>query len=221
MSKVVKTVLLASVVMLSACHSIKAIDRPEINFVEQWQEDIDQAAEQQAIEEQWWRQFNSPELNRLVDAALANSPDLRVAAERVVQAELQMNNAGASLFPALNLSANSGVSQSRPDNGSWNSAENSRVSLGMSYELDLWGRVAASRASAAASFKAQAYDYQTAKLSLVSGVADAWFSWLAVQERIVTAQKHIDIAEHSYDIVEARYRNGSIASSVLSSQKLR
>jgi len=220
MSSIAKTFLLSSVVILSACHSIKAIDRPEIAFEEQWQQEKEQAAEQQAIEEQWWQQFNSPELSRLIDIALLNSPDLRVAAERVVQAELQMNNAGASLFPALSLSARSGADRSRPDGGSWGNSENSSVSLGMSYELDLWGRVAASRASAAASFKAQAYDYQTARLSLIAGVADAWFSWLAIQQRISHAEKQITIAEHSYQIVEARYRNGSVSSAELSSQKI-
>lgn len=220
MTSVVKLLLVCSAIALSACHAIKASDRPEINFEEQWLLESNADAEQQAIEEQWWQQFNSPELNRLVDMALANSPDIRIATERVVQAELQMNSAGASLFPALNLTVNSGVSRNRPNSGDWSNSENSRVSLGMSYELDLWGRVAASRASAKASFVAQSYDYQAARLSLIAGVADAWFSWLTVQQRLSIVEKNIDIAQHSYEIIEARYRNGAIASAELSSQKI-
>jgi|SRR5690554_4363736 len=220
MNSLAKIFFVSSVALLSACHSIKAIDRPEVVFEEAWQQESAQTAKQQAIEEEWWQQFNSPELNRLIATALVNSPDLRIAAERVVQAELKMNNAGASLFPSLSLSTSSSANRRRPDGGSWGNSESSNVSLGMSYELDLWGRVAASRASAAASFKAQAYDHQSARLSLITGVADAWFSWLAVQQRIAYAEKNIAIAEHSYQIVEARYRNGAVASAELSNQKI-
>lgn len=200
---------------LPACHSIKAIDRPELSLAPDWQ-----TSEQAQIDTQWWQQFQSPELNRLIEYAQSNSPDLRVATERIVQAELQMNNAGASLFPAVNLTAGTGASRNRPSGGDWNTAENSRVAVGINYELDLWGRVYASTASAKASFKAQLYDYETARLTLLSSIASNWFNWLSVKQRLQHAQENIRIAEQSYAIVQARFENGAATAADLMSQEI-
>src|SRR5690606_19850000 len=98
--------LILTLVVMSACHSIDTIERPDIPTSAAWNT-LQADAEISSISSGWWKNFNSPELNRLIDVSLAQSPDLRIAAERVRQAELQMNIAGASLFPALNLSASS------------------------------------------------------------------------------------------------------------------
>src|SRR5690606_21555321 len=82
-----------------------------------------------------------------------------------------------------------------------------------------WGRLSASRFAAEASFQASQFDLEAAHLSLVSGVANAWFEWLTLQERIRTAQQNVDIAQKIYDIVEARYRNGVASAVDLASQR--
>lgn len=200
--------LILILLVTSACHSIDPIQRPDIPESAAWntpQED----AEISSINSDWWKNFNSPELNRLIDVSLTQSPDLRIAAERVRQAELQMNIAGASLFPALSLTASSGSNRTRADSeNSWQSGDSSRVSLGASYEVDLWGRLAASRALAQASFNATEFDFESARLSLTGGVASAWFQYLALQQREYTARENIRIAQRVYDIVDVRYQNG-------------
>ena len=71
----------------------------------QWNE---APAEQSApLSAEWLSAFESVELIQLVDAALVGSPDLAIAAERVRQAEAQVQVAGASLFPSLSLGAGS------------------------------------------------------------------------------------------------------------------
>lgn len=210
---------LALVLLLQACHSIPAIERPDIEFAQQWQAAASQD-EQSAVDPLWWRQFSSPQLDRLVDDALENSPDLRVAAQRVIQAELQMNNAGSSLFPSLSASASTGASEARSSGVDWRRSDSSRVSLGASYEVDLWGRVSATMASAEAGFQAQQYDYEASRLSLVSGVASAWFQWLTLQQRLHTAQENLRIAERIQQLVDVRYRNGVATAADISRQKI-
>src|SRR5690606_21435368 len=90
----------------------------------------------------------------------------------------------------------------------WQSNDTSRVSLGASYEVDLWGRVSASRAAANASFNASQFDYESARLSLTGGVASGWFQYLALQTRLQTARENLRIAQRVNDIVEVRYQNG-------------
>ena len=80
-------------VSVTACHSISRHDRPDIAFTENWQT-INLANQQTEMNREWWASFQSPQLNQLIDEALQQSPDLRIAAERVRQAELQMTSAG-------------------------------------------------------------------------------------------------------------------------------
>lgn len=210
-----KLIILCLLSGLTACHSIKAIERPEINYLST----LAESTQTTEVNSQWWQAFNSANLNDFIAQALANSPDLNIAMQRVIQAEIQVNNAGASLFPALTLSAATGGGQSRDDRSSWASNENSRVSLGMNYELDLWGRVSANKASAKASFYAQAYDYERAKLSLTAGVANAYFNWLSLKQKIRSTEKTIDLTEFSYRVAQSRFENGVITSAELASQQ--
>lgn len=194
--------------VLTACHSIDPIQRVEIPTNSTWNTPLE-SADVSTINSDWWKSFNSPELNRLIDIALEQSPDLRIAAERVRQAELQMNSAGASLFPSLSLSGSSGSSRARTEGESgWQGGDSSRVSLGASYEVDLWGRVSASVAAAEAAFDASEYDFVSARLSLTGGVASGWFQYLALQARLQTARENLRIAQRVNDIVEVRYQNG-------------
>lgn len=205
-------------ISLTACHTISSHERPAISYSETWQ-NAPAANTDMEINRNWWAGFQSPQLNQLIDEALTQSPDLRIAAERVRQAELQMNSAGASLFPSLNLSASSGSTRNRDADGEWQKGESSRVSLGASYEVDLWGRVSASVTAAEAAFKASEFDHESARLSLTGAVASGWFQWLSLQARIETARENIRIAQRVYDIVDVRYRNGAATAADLARQR--
>jgi NodT family efflux transporter outer membrane factor (OMF) lipoprotein len=208
LSHLIKLFSVSAIVVLCSCSTITPIERPDIPTNSTWNTPLT-SAEASSINSNWWKNFNSPELNRLIDIALEQSPDLRIAAERVRQAELQMNSAGASLFPSLSLSGSSGSNRSRAESDSeWQSGDSSRVSLGASYEVDLWGRVSASVAAAEAAFNASDYDFEAARLSLTGGVASGWFQYLALQTRLQTARENLRIAQRVNDIVEVRYQNG-------------
>lgn len=211
-----KFLIVICAVWLSACHSIKAIERPELE-TSQWQARIAEAEQQQDIE--WWQAFASPELNRLIEQAFEQSPDLRIASERVWQAELQMRNAGVDLLPSVSANASVGGGKSRASGSSWSSNESSRLSVGINYEIDLWGRIAASKASAAAQYEAQQFDYEATRLSLITSIAKSWFQWLSTKQRLATAHNNIEIAEKVYQFVESRYNNGAATATELANQK--
>lgn len=196
-----------AMLLVSACQTIEPVTRPEIAVNESWRVAAQPDA-QTDIDSEWWQNFSSPQLNLLIEKALRQSPDLLIAAERVRQAELQMNIAGASLFPSFSLGASSGSSRTRAEGTGWDEGDSSRVSLSASYEVDLWGRLSANRAASHSNFLASQFDFDAARLSITAGVANAWFQYLALQQRILTAQENIRIAQRVHDIVEARYQNG-------------
>jgi len=152
----------------------------------------------------WWRSFGSAQLEALVQEALAENPDLRTAAQRVRQADIALQLAGASLLPGASASA--GSSANRSEGGA--TRKSSSLSLNVSYEVDLWGRLAAGTDSARLALNASRYDLQTARITLVASVATSYLQLLAARERLAIAQQSLEIAERVLRIVQSRQRNG-------------
>jgi len=209
-----------SLFLVAACSFTEPLAHPDIALSEQWLEaaHVIDAAMPSA---DWWRSFGSPTLDALIDEAFEGNPDLRAQGERVIQAELALRVANASLFPSLNLSGNSGWSRNDPGSRSSDAVSDKRstaLNLAASYEVDLWGRVSSSIASGEASLAASRYDYEGARLSLATSVATAWFQYLASVERLEIARENLAIAERVFKVVDARYRNGAVSQLDLSRQ---
>lgn len=201
---------------LAGCALQGPATRPELAMPPAWTTPVAATA---VPEGSWWRSFGAAPLLDLIDEALAANPDLAQTAERVVQAELQLRSAGTSLFPTVGAGA--GTSGRRSDGGQGPStrSESTSASLSVSYEVDLWGRLAAGRRSARAGVEASRFDLDSARLSLAAGVAQAWFQALALRVRLDLARDNLALAERLLGIVEVRYRNGAASALDLSRQR--
>ncbi len=153
----------------------------------------------------WWRSYGSAQLEPLLDEALAGSGDLRIAAQRVRQADIALQLAGASLLPGMSASVGSSTSRSE---GSGTLRKSTSASVNVSYEVDMWGRIAAGAQGAEASLAASRYDFETARITLVASVAITYFQLLATRERVTIALQNLATAERVLRIVEARARFG-------------
>lgn len=192
--------------LLAGCTSTSTSERPTIVYkmASQWNTPDPTSSEGHALHQAWWLDFNSPTLTDLITTALSSNPDVLIAAERIAQAEAQVQGANASLFPSLNLGA--GSNKSWQQNGS---NEGSSANLGISYELDLWGKLSSQRQAAAAGLAISEYDLASAQLMLTTGVANAWVQLLTLDERIRINEKNLATAESNFAIVEAKYKYGA------------
>lgn len=208
--------LLAAVLaglVLGGCSLTAAVVHPQVALAERWSEAV--AADAAPVPaEAWWRDFGAPALDALIAEALAASPDLEIQAERVIQAELALRGAGASLFPSLDLGASSAAQRRGADE-----QRSTALNLSASYELDLWGRIAATRDSAAAALTASRFDRDAARLSVAASVAATWFQGLALRERLRIARHNLATAERVFKVVDARYRHGAASALELSQQR--
>ena len=214
---------MAAMLALGACSSAgKAPEAPPIasNMPAAWAERALPGAvvDTAATAPDWWRSFSSEELSALIAAALSDNPDLVIAVERVRQAEAQARIAGASLFPELNFGAGTSRRETRPDGGDWSRNDGSSAALSASYELDLWGRNAAGVRAAESSLRATRYDLETVRLTLVTGVATAYFQVLSLRGRLAVLRGNLAIAERVLKVVDARVRNGVASALDLSRQ---
>jgi outer membrane protein, multidrug efflux system len=209
----------ALVASLSGCAIVSPQLEPQVPMAGSWNESS--PADAAAVTPTWWTSFSSPELASLVAEALAGSPDLAIAIERVNQAEAQVRVAGASLFPQLNLGGDASGRRSGSTVGKTAAVTDSGANIGLtaSYELDLWGKNRAGVRAAQSSASASRFDRDTAQLTLVSGVAASYFDVLALRTRLAIARENLDTAQKVLDLVSARARNGAASALDVSRQQ--
>ncbi|MGK2286827.1 efflux transporter outer membrane subunit [Pedomonas sp. V897] len=155
----------------------------------------------------WVESFGSPTLTALVREALEHNRDLRAASARVAQARARARISGADLWPQIGLEAE--TVQSRTGLGSGGDSDATyRVGLGVTWEADLWGRLASQQRSAALTAEAAAQDYAAARLSLAGQVAEGWFSLIVAQQQFDLATRTVETYARSEQIVRERHRIG-------------
>lgn len=204
--KGVKTICVAVAFALTGCSMTSPMLKPDVATPAAWNEGASTGSA--AVSPDWWNAFGSSELQGLVQQALAGSPDLAIATERVRQAEAQVKIAGASLFPSLDIGAGSSTRTTSNDRGSVTTNASS-ATLSASYEIDLWGRNRAGVNAAKSSLQATEYDRDAAQLTLVAGVATSYFEVLSLRSRLEVARENLSIAQRVRDLVAARVKNGA------------
>jgi NodT family efflux transporter outer membrane factor (OMF) lipoprotein len=172
----------------------------------------------------WWTAFGDPVLDRLVDTALSGSFSLRAARERVIEAAALARRAGAPLRPRLDGTATVGGITTRRDTDAGvvsDSAEELSLGLAAAWELDLWGRLGASRDAAVLDARAAHADLQTARIALSALVATTWYGYVEESRIATLLQEQIDTNETLETLIQARFQQGEgAAADVLRQQQL-
>ncbi|MCR4941624.1 MAG: efflux transporter outer membrane subunit [Campylobacter sp.] len=151
---------------------------PEVNAT------FNASFESTQISDKWWQEFKDDKLNLLIDEALKKNLDLKLAYYNLEQARLNLANSKADLVPNLGLNAeaaktqSSGETHTSPAQVRFN---NFSLSAVLNYEIDLWGRVRNTIASKDALLNASKFDYESARLSIISAVAKSYFSLVALK----------------------------------------
>lgn len=162
---------------------------------------------------QWRDYFTDPAVQAVIDKALANNRDLRVAAGRVEEARALYGIQNADRLPGI--SANGTSSNSRTpgglsSTGNASIAHRYDVNLGLlSYELDFWGRVKSLSAAAQASYLATEEAQRAVQLSLIAEVANAWYSARALDEQAAYTRKTVVAREENLRVASRRLEAGT------------
>lgn len=217
--------LVAASILLAACSSPGSRPDSGLQAPTTWHASASPTA--QADHRQWWSQFASPDLDRLIAQARDGSFDLAAAMARVRQAQASAVIAGAPLLPELKggLNANRqkllrGKGYSQLDATSDSKAvDYFDVSLSASYEIDFWGGRHAARDSALLGVKASEFDQATVELTLLSGVANSYTQALALSEQSRIARLNLDNALSVLKLVQTRYDSGSATALELAQQR--
>lgn len=160
-----------------------------------------------------WRDFlRDARLQRLVELALANNRDLRMAVLNIEQVRAQYRIQRAALYPqvggfaqASRSHAPAGISASRTAV----TAQAYEVGVQASWEIDFFGRLGSLSDAALQQYFASAYARQAAEILLVSQVADQYLTVLAFDEQLEVTRQTTVTAKQSYDIVKLQFDTGT------------
>lgn len=188
--------LLSIAVLMGGCSLIPEYQRPASPTAAQYP-----TATQAATSSEDWRTlFTDPALQQLIESALVNNRDLRVAALNVEAFQAQYRIQRADLFPAVSANANELRQRMPPSVTQGKALINSTYSanLGISaYELDFFGRVRSLSEQALQTWLSTEEARRSAELSLVANVANAYLTWRADQELLELTRDTLAADEQS------------------------
>ena len=161
----------------------------------------------------WWKQFHDPQLDRLIEEALADSPTLRVAEARVRQALAFATTTRSALLPQVNGDAE--LTRERfpehglippPFNGTW--ATQAQLQATANYEFDLWGKNRAAYESAVGQAKAVEIDAFATRLMLSVNVAAAYVQLQRAYMQLDVAENTLDQRKQIFKLTQDRFDAG-------------
>ncbi|MFL6676537.1 MAG: efflux transporter outer membrane subunit [Massilia sp.] len=155
-----------------------------------------------------WRDFLPDQrLQRLVELALQNNRDLRVAALNVERVRAQYRIQRAALFPQVGASA-SAAGGGTIGGAPRSAGNNFSVGLAASWEVDFFGRLRSLSDAAFQQYLASRQARQAAQILLVSQVADQYLTVLAFDEELAVTRQTLEAAQASYKIVKLEFDTG-------------
>jgi len=161
----------------------------------------------------WWTYYNDPQLNNLVNQLLSQNIDLKIAAERIIQAQEQINIAQSAFYPTVSADANI-LRSATPNNsnfiGSSDKNYTTSYDLGLStaWQLDLFGKIRSQTQSNQATYLANIANRDAIVQSLIAQLINLRIGVANVNEEITLINKTIDSRQKSLAIIENRYRLG-------------
>lgn len=171
------------------------------------------------LESNWWRAFGDPVLDRVVEDALLGNLDIEAAAARLQRAAGASRVATSKRLPSATFNASGSTQRQSLEDPSARIASASPdynrtgdlfgLSGAASWELDIFGRLAARRRAAVSDQTAAAIEVEGAQLSVAAEIASAYITARELQTRVTVAQARVRTTDEILDLVTRRYAEGA------------
>jgi NodT family efflux transporter outer membrane factor (OMF) lipoprotein len=206
-------------VLAAACTTLGPdYEEPEVAWLSDWQSDlygqINNTEQHNALDLRfWWQLFDDPVLNQLIAVARRDNPSLQIAGLRILESRAALGIAGSTRYPQLqqigaavtgvNSESSGGVVDDRSQ-----SLTAYQTDFRVGWELDFWGRFQRSIESADAVFLASITSHHDLQVLLSAQVAELYFNYLTIAQRIEIARSNATRQERSYTITQQLFTAG-------------
>jgi len=183
---------------------------PEIAMPEKWQ-NADKQNMKYIDFREWWKLFNDPTLNQLIDMAYRQNLNLQIAWVRIIEARAQLGLSRGSLFPQkqqiYSEMAYNKLSEHMPNLNTF-SFGNFNIGFDALWEVDIWGKFRRGIEAANANLGATELTYDDMLVTLTAEVAATYVQIRTFQQRLILANKNAELQARSVKITQALLRNG-------------
>ena len=204
--------VLVSAMLLSGCQIWPDYLRPKVEVPTQFIEQTQQGLAENKIADNWWTLYQDPVLNELVEKALVNNKDIRVAVAKIEESDAVLREIGASLLPQVGLEAagrRTRVTEAGPfPVFAANPRDSFNFAFGTNFELDFWGKLRRSKEAARAQVMSTRYAKDTVALSLAGLVISNYVTLRSLESQILIAQSNLKSRENSLALTKRRFEGG-------------
>ena len=207
----------AIVLMISGCTMVGPdFIKPEAPLLDEWMEtQAPGLSAGQTDYSNWWRVFDDPVLDNLVEKAYQQNLSLQIAGIRIYEARAQLGIAVGTLYPQQQ-SASGDLSNNKlstsTDTPFIDSNFNAlRLGFDAAWELDIWGKFRRSVQSGVANLEASVASYDNVLVSLMAEVARTYIVIRTLEKQLVIAGNNITLQERSLRIAEVRFKEGAVS----------
>ncbi|MCO8115308.1 efflux transporter outer membrane subunit [Acinetobacter lwoffii] len=212
LTKLASALLLGSSLVGCAAVVKTPYEQPAINMPGSFQNNkvLSQQIHADILADQWWTLFKDPQLNNLVNEVLAQNTDLAVAGISLQQARIQARQAQSQQGVRV---GDAGLTTRRSfDLEDGDSSSSFGINYpGLSYELDLFGKLANQTEAARWEALASEEDLQATAQSLIGTTAQLYWQLAYLNERYSVVQQNLATAQKTYDLVRVQYRAGAVS----------
>lgn len=210
--------LVVGALLLVSCSLGPEYRRPPLNLPNDWQATT-LPVDSEAHIAGWWRRYKDPQLNLLIEQALANNLDLKVAAANVAEARAALGFARADRWPTLDLQADAARSRASEESvggaadTSTSRQGNPRTLYGvagvLNYEVDLFGALESAATAAEARALETRYTASAVRLTVVADVVSGYLNLRAAESQMALGEAAQRTREAGLELEQARLRFGA------------
>ena len=207
-----RPLLTISFLALAACATPVKYERPPVELPAAWQE----SAPRVASDGRWWRIYDDPALDKLVDEARTRNSDLLIAAARVDEARALLAEQESFFYPRVDAQASAARSRISQRNatsfpGIPNQFAQYRAGLNVSYELDVFGRLRAGEAAARAELAASEASREAVRLALAAQVTKSYYALHSFNQQVALTRQTLELRDEALRLQRRRFEGGVIS----------
>ncbi|WP_143307397.1 efflux transporter outer membrane subunit [Chitinophaga vietnamensis] len=209
--------MLSLVVGLAACRAGRNYQRPPVALPQQFA--YATAPSDSSIAEMEWKKFfTDATLQQLIDTALKGNYDMQLALKRVETAQAYLKQAKAAWLPAFTATASSSINY--PSKNSVNGLnmgqfgldhiEDYNLNVGMSWEIDVWGKIRRQREAAQASYLQSYEGARAVQTGLVAAIANSYFNLLMLDNQLLIARSNVQLSDTIVQMMQLQKTAGEV-----------
>ena len=196
-----------TVMMLSGCVKLgpdfTGVDTPHLP--KNWTQGDNKA--NSAAMAQWWKTFDDPTLNTLVQKTYEQNLDIKSAGLRIVQARAVLGISEGLNFPQVQtLSGSASSSRTKAAD-----VATAGINFDIGWEMDIWGKYARGIESSEANFYASVASYNDIMVSVIAEVARNYINYRTSEERLAYARRNVKIQERVTQMTEVQFNSGNVS----------